>query len=480
MAKRPRAATKPDELAELLKPFVTAKKWLCYPVAMDAPVNRLAICSHAAMIRSVDEGLGHNLSIIPKTVDAAFTLLAAELHHDLGLKPEHCADWASTMSKRLRKLLRDVAQARTKKSSWATRIFQEAEAEEARDAEDEEGEEEEPASEEEGEEEEPADDEEDQHHDDKEGEEEAPVLKKPASAMPAHAPSSAGSGDVWMYGFSWEHSEAWRCLASQLNAKTPNRDFTKDIFTEAASVDAPMLARWSDGHEHEVPGLVKSQWDELLAARLGNSRKNNKRIFEALRKTSGTKVFVSYRSERPGSEMYGLYEDGKQITMVLLSKFGGKNLDDGPSESSTELAMNLALKLAKEFVDENIDKAELVRRRNLAFPSIMKKPAAAKASAKLDAEPDKVENTKAKVRRTRKQPENVQADLNTKAEPAAKSPEEDTATAPEHGSRKSRVSARRPAAAAKSLPSVSRLHDLQEAPPEGLFSDIESSPRTPT
>jgi len=114
---RPRAEASPQELVEVLLPFVNGKRWLCYGEAMDkSPLQRLIVISHSKLLKAIMDAFG-NLSLPPNCAEQAFTLIIDEKFKQWNLGEQYKADWAETMSKRLRTLLRHVSQALVKEAT---------------------------------------------------------------------------------------------------------------------------------------------------------------------------------------------------------------------------------------------------------------------------------------------------------------------------------------------------------------------------
>ncbi len=111
--------------------------------------------------------------------------------------------------------------------------------------------------------------------------------------------------------------------------------------------------------------LLLSQWTDIQAT-LSSKRGGAKpAVFEGSR--GDRRVHVAFRRERPGSEIYAVFDAGKMITMVLLHRFG-------EGEAGTEAAKEVAIKLAKMYIDEGLTKGQLVKRRDELLPTRTSKP----------------------------------------------------------------------------------------------------------
>lgn len=357
--KRARQASEPESIAEFLRPFVRTRKWFSYAESPNSPVNRMVITANRRFVRDIHKFLDGNLSITPSLLDNAFKIIAPTLPD---LQEHHRDDWSRTMSKRVRAMLRQFAQALVKRNAWAVHLVEAESDTEAPAATTamkkpaaceknimevgphEEAEEE--AKEFDPEEEEPKE----------VGDKEEKV-------------EMATDADEWETGYSWEHAEAWR-HPKGADGRRKIKESTKHIFL-AATADPPVMrAAWPDGYECDLPELSEEQWATATHQRKHRGTKLRKAVFQGTRVFADTIVSVSYRPERPGAEIYRVLEGTKTITSVLLSRFGGDR----------EQAKNLAIRLGQEYALENIDKKELIKRRDRLLPPktrTTKKPSAA-------------------------------------------------------------------------------------------------------
>ena len=221
--------------------------------------------------------------------------------------------------------------------------------------------------------------------------------------MPAQPSKRRLSGKVadelpWICDWSWEHHEAFRVRPGGAN---PKKESTPDVFSKFDSLDASSWARWPDGHEAELPALLKGSYDAWLkenATRKG--KKGVSTVFTGTRNSDSSTVSVSYRSERPGSEMWGIYGTGsKQITQVLLQRFGDPSDDDTKNKSK-----DVAIKLARMFCDEDISKDELVSRRDGLLPPKAKQSAKQTAKGSAASVPPPAADANQKAKHTAKRP----------------------------------------------------------------------------
>ena len=336
---RPRAETTSTELAQVLKPFAKGKRWLSYGEQMDSsPVQRLVVLSHAEMIRTIEAKFKH-FSFVPAVVEDAFKQILDGQKDAFGLDDKHRADWCKTMSMRLRTMLRHVAQALVKESKWAQNMMR------------------------------------------KDGGDDDHQCQSEEQPQRKQAPGAASAGE-WICDWSWEHHEAWRVPVGNTKAK---KEHTKDIFCDDEQDESPMRAKWPDGFIAQLPGLLQGQYkawkiEEGCLKRGRRGKRGHNTVFECNRKVDGSVVKVAYRSEKPGSEMFGIYCPKGQLTMVLLHRFG-------QDDEAKIKAQAFATSLAQMFCDEPIDKAELVRRRDQGLPPetrlASKRPAASLTPLKL-------------------------------------------------------------------------------------------------
>ena len=94
-------------------PFVTGKSWLTYPESLTAPVVPTLLSGHARLLRALDAA-GALAPWAQQALQAVFVVVLSRIDGRLGLQPEQEADWASTMARRMRAMLRHVLQARVK------------------------------------------------------------------------------------------------------------------------------------------------------------------------------------------------------------------------------------------------------------------------------------------------------------------------------------------------------------------------------
>lgn len=350
--KRPRAGATPESLASTLRPFITRKTWLSYGEKPSSQVNRLMISAHQRLILAIKSDYD-NLSLTKSVADSAFGLLAHELGPSIKLEEDHYQDWATTMSARLRCMLRHVNQGVVKKNQWAVNLLGPNQDDENN-----------------GEEEVDDDERKGQPRDDPDSKPATTTTPKSSSATSAPTPEAAAAATrattsaskQWLCGFSWEHHEAWRIAPDRRGP----RQVTKNIYCKSEGPNDPMVAKFDDGYECELPDLLQKAWLELKKNMDGAKARKTSQVFTGVRKhDESCKVHVSYRPERPGHEIFGIYGNGKQLTMISLSRFDGNK----------EQAQAMAVELAKIFVQENITKAELVAKRNEMYP-----PKAAKST----------------------------------------------------------------------------------------------------
>lgn len=354
-AKRPRASVTPESLAELLQKYATSRKWLSYSENPTAAVNKLAIHNHAAMLRDLQRELG-TLSLTSSVAERAFKIIAETI---TGLKPEHFESWAKTMTKRLRIMLRHAAQAYVKRSSWALQVFDgQSEGYKQKNEE----------YEEEGNEldseKDPDQAEEQRFENESRHDEHEPRPRRRRSKG-----GGAAKEDMkYIVGYSWEHKEAWRA-APTTSGKRATKERTRDLYCPSRSSTAPMVARWPDGYEATIPELLQHQFykAEEVEQSVQMKKRGNKAEYNGLRKGANTPVSVCYRAERPGQEMFRIFDNKRTVTFVLISRF----VDSGCADPKAA-AKDLAIQLAKEYVEsETLDKAALVKKRDERLP---KKP----------------------------------------------------------------------------------------------------------
>ena len=195
------------DFSRILALAVDGVKWLQYSEGIGQPLVKSEVQKHMGLIVSL-KGLQKNLSFSKQQCIDAFTQVLADKPFFQRMTETERVDWCETMDKRLRRMLRDVAQLDLKGSKW----FRAAE----NDA--------------------------------------TPLLE-------ASLGRSLGDGlEKYQFGFDYEHWAAWRSLKGK-------KEYTEDLKYEdlAADIDA-VTAVWPDGMKWEVAGLLVV---DLVAHRAG-------------------------------------------------------------------------------------------------------------------------------------------------------------------------------------------------------------------
>ena len=229
MSKRPRPNVAPSVVATILRPWVTSKRWLCYTEKLNGAVDRVAIKGKHGLVQEFLNELEFHVCLPAKLTIEAFETLATENQEQWKLSNSQCHEWAVSMSRRLRSMLRHVSQAIVKKTKWAVELF----GKDAPQIDQEEGE----------------DEEEEEQNEEQEGEcddaDEANMFDTIAT-------------------FCFEHGEAWRKIVPQgADSKRIKKEWTNDLFSKSDAGTAPMWARWPDGGEAELHNLLQSQWLDI-------------------------------------------------------------------------------------------------------------------------------------------------------------------------------------------------------------------------
>ena len=323
------------QLATIMRPFLVKKRWLSCGEKLSGPVDRLMVQTHKERIGTFAEIFGGNLSTRQSTMFQAFEILAEENGDKWHLNAKQRKDWSLNMSRRARTMLRHVSQALLKKSKWAKELFGSA----VPSVDERPGDQEEPAVD---------DDDDDDDQDPGNKDDDEPAINVIAE-------------------FSFEHHEAWRKRVPEgKDMKSVRKEWTRDIFANKNEADdACMWARWPDGEERPLPELLASQWHDIQQS----SQKRRKPEWQGTRAADGARVTVSYRSERPGQAIFVISANGKQVTQILLHRFGDESLQQVRDEAKAA-----AIKLAEMYTAENLEKATLILRRDsLLPPKIVKK-----------------------------------------------------------------------------------------------------------
>ena len=353
--KRKRADASPDDVASALRPFVHCKRWLSYTEQLAGKVDKVAIKSKAPLLQKLMDTLDGNLSITQNDAKAAFGIIASEKMVDWKLDEKMCKEWASSMSKRLRAMLRHTSQALLKPNAWALELFGDQSAENvARNQEEQEEEEEE--------------------------KEESQDDAGDSLGTEAHAEPQT------IADFCFEHHEAYRHLVPVGGVSSRSRvkkEWTNMMFNKTDNDSGKMWARWPDGSEAQLQSLILSQWRNIQD---GRKRGRRPPVWEAQRQ-DGQRVCVVFRAERPGASIYAILGGGKQVTQVLLHRFGDETSPDADLK-----AKNVAIELAKKYAQENFDKSQLIQFRETLLPPkgdapVRKRPAAQTRASQVEPSP---------------------------------------------------------------------------------------------
>ena len=146
---------------------------------------------------------------------------------------------------------------------------------------------------------------------------------------------------------------------------SPCANGQKTFFCESDVLSSPMTARWPDGDTHVLSELLLSQWNTISES-VATRRAGKKFPFDCTREHNGNRVHVAFRQEKPGSEMWGVYDNNKQVTMVLVHRFGA-------GDAASEKAKGLAVELAAHWVKTDMSKAQLISMRDEKLPEKAKK-----------------------------------------------------------------------------------------------------------
>ena len=369
MTSRVRAQCSAESLSDVLRPFATSKKWLSYAEVPSAPMSKIMILAHGKLLKELWRNF-QTWNLVRSVTVAAFRLIAEEKSEAWSLDAKHFKSWSKAMAARLRTMCRHASNARGKKSAWIESICDitgdqgssaHVEEEGMPSPSDDAASEQDDAAE-------VSDGEDDTCGADADGGElTTDVVVHDMALSTGHQDAQFDDQIEWLVGFSWEHHEAWK-----VDARTPNatRDSTRQLISSGEDPTSAMQAIFADGVVLELPDLLYGQWQDLQAT-LSTSRAGAQQVLKGKRAHSGTHVTVAYRKERAGAEMFGLYENGRYVTGVLLKKFNG----------DSDAAKQLALELGRYMIMNNVSKEDVVRMRDSRYPITRKRPAAARPDA---------------------------------------------------------------------------------------------------
>ena len=175
-------------------------------------------------------------------------------------------------------------------------------------------------------------------------------------------------GPGYFVGWEQELKAAWRL---QEGSAAEEKEFTKDIFEPKDPTDeAPVLARWSDGFEGEIAAVSVVKWRSMKAAE--TSVASYKKAFWENPGPNGVRLEVRVKSDRRrlvwlGEKPSGSGAKFSQICQAPVDSFG-----------SQEQAIEMMIKIGKEYASSTVAKGDLYKRRGelmLSSQAQRKRPA---------------------------------------------------------------------------------------------------------
>lgn len=306
---RPRTAVTAEALAETLAPFVQAKgaAFLKYEESLKGPIRVPLIVPHAPMVRALLE-VDAGVIAQTKAVDA-FRIVATSMG-GIGLTEEQLRDWAETVSKRLRCMLRHVMQTqrKTPAARWLVaaglaprepgqaRLVMQREAQATQCA-DSQGE-----------------SELDVRIDDTQGEQAERELWADSSTAEDAADDAAyeAARQVhFAYGYDSELGMAWR-----MPAAGGQKQLTGLFQAKGADTD-PIVAMWGDGDVHQVPEVTVAEHK----FRQGCVSRGRAAPVWTGTTSAGEALAIVYRQDR--SKLLVLLEGGRQVLQLTERQHGG-------------------------------------------------------------------------------------------------------------------------------------------------------------
>lgn len=114
MSQRVRFDGSSDDLADILKPFVTKPNWLKYGERTKAPLEVPTLIAHKGLIQALTSSC-HNLAFKKEIVMGAFSNIAAEKQFPVLSTGDLVTEWCEVMTDMLRTVCRHVSHARVQK-----------------------------------------------------------------------------------------------------------------------------------------------------------------------------------------------------------------------------------------------------------------------------------------------------------------------------------------------------------------------------
>lgn len=268
-----------DAIADIVSPYATTARWLQYAERDDEGIDAKVIKKFWPMILELEK-LQSNLAFKKTTTEEAMDLILSNAAWKAKLEQKDHNDWRNTMAARLRVLCRHTQQSKLKDVAWLARLRKgEATTEGSQE---------------------------------QKGEETKNEGCKPkAEETKNEGAQHCGENKDKLYGFDYELKAAWR---------TTPRDtieHTSDIFVKPGAADDDMVfARFDDGEEKEVAGVLVKDFREMMQ-RPAKRRHASTLVWSAT--CDEGELVVRPRTDR--TKLMSLYLNNKQICMAKVDLF---------------------------------------------------------------------------------------------------------------------------------------------------------------
>jgi hypothetical protein len=310
-SERSRYKGDPALLADALAPYATSRSLVQYDECNNvakAKIDPQKIKKLHPILNALRE-IHPKLTFTKRTVEAAISLLVDRL--GFGLKPEHKADFVSTIAQRLRNALRVVTQAEMKSpnAGWVRELPWRC----ASDA---------------------------------DGVENLGAAASSASSLPSL------SARAYTFGFDSTEKRAWRLPAGRKQV----REYTDDIKAGTHAMDT-IVAMWPDGMMYEITDVTTQEWEAMLQPRGSHGGTRWPIMWESQHVITRHHLKIHCKEDR--GLLCVLTEQGNQVLQVLVAGFG-----DGEGEAEQTKAARFLEDIAILYAQDKINKADLHKTRD--------------------------------------------------------------------------------------------------------------------
>ena len=304
-SERSRYKGDPTLLADALAPYATSRSFVQYDECNNvakAKIDPQKIKKLHPILNALRE-IHPKLTFTKRTVEAAISLLVDRL--GFGLKPEHKADFISTIAQRLRNALRVVTQAEMKSpnAAWVREL----------------------------------------------------PWRCASDADGAAAPSASSLPSLpaeYTFGFESTEKRAWRLPAGRQQV----REYTGGIQAGTHAMDT-IVATWPDGMMYEITDVTTQEWEAMLQPRGSHGGTRWPIMWESQHVVTRHRLKIQCKEDR--GLLCVLTEQGNQVLQVLVAGFG-----DGEGETEQKKAARFLEDIAVLYAQDKISKADLYRTRD--------------------------------------------------------------------------------------------------------------------